>query len=68
MTSQSGRGLVLICMERGLVNNGIALILGFFRNLSRGSHEFFQTPKFVGYLVVRWIWAVKDLYGDGSCV
>ena len=48
MTSQSGRGLVLICMERGLVNNGIALILGFFENLSRGSHEFFETPKFVG--------------------
>ena len=48
MTSQSGRGLVLICMERGLVNNGIALILGFFRNLSRGSREFFKTPKFVG--------------------
>ena len=47
------------------MNNGIALILGFLRNLSRGSHEFFQTPKFVGYLVVRWIWAVKDLYGDG---
>ena len=48
MTSQSGRGLVLICMERGLVNKGIALILGFFGNLSRGSHEFLKTPKFVG--------------------
>ena len=48
MTSQSGRGLVLICMERGLVNNGLALILGCFRNLSWGSHEFFQKHDFVG--------------------
>ena len=48
MTSQSGRGLVLICMERGLVNNGIALILGCFGKLMGTPREISENTSISG--------------------